>query len=273
MSWSDYHVHTCFSDGRDTPEQVAAAASARGMKALGFSDHSAAPYEADFYLRPERAPSYFSTCRALRKQYAGRMEIWCGIEQDFFSETPTDGYDYVIGSVHDLYIRGEYLTVDWEPEHLERAAALLGGDMLAVTEEYFRLVARVVEKTGCQLIGHFDLVAKLNERSGFFDERAPRYIAAWQRAADELLKTGVPFEINTGAISRGYRTEAYPSPPILRYLAERGARFVLSSDAHRLDNLCYDFKRQEELCARLGVKLLDRLAWQTAADASASPSA
>ena len=34
------------------------------------------------------------------------MEIHCGIEQDLFSQEPTDGYDYVIGSVHYLYAAG-----------------------------------------------------------------------------------------------------------------------------------------------------------------------
>ena len=80
--------------------------------------------------------------------------------------------------------------MDWKREHLDRAAALLGGDMLARVEEYYRLVSRVAERTHCQLIGHFDLIAKLNERERLFDEDDPRYVAAWRRAADALLETG-----------------------------------------------------------------------------------
>ena len=63
------------------------------------------------------------------------------------------------------------------------------------------------------------------------------------QAADALLTTGKPFEINTGAISRGYRTDAYPSREIRTYLKERGARFILSSDAHRKEHICFGFDR------------------------------
>ena len=116
----------------------------------------------------------------------------------------------------------------------------------------------MADRTRCQLIGHFDLIAKLNEREHLFDEEDPRYVAAWRKAADVLLRTGLPFEINTGAISRGYRTEAYPALPIRRYLRDHGARFVLSSDSHQKETLRYDFEREERICREEGFLLLDR---------------
>ena len=76
-----------------------------------------------------------------------------------------------------------------------------------------------------------------------FDESHPRYVAAWQKAADALLKTGKSFEINTGAISRGYRVTPYPSPDILAYLKARGAKLFLSSDSHAANTLCYQFDK------------------------------
>ena len=258
----DYHVHSVFSDGVNTLEEVAAAACERGVKILGFTDHGYAPYDTYCCMRRENVPVYRETCRKLKETYAGRMEVYCGIEQDIFSEESTDGYDYVIGSVHYLFLTGEYLTVDWKRERLERATALLGGDMLRVAEEYYRIVSQVTERTCCQLIGHFDLISKLNEREHLFDENDPRYIEAWQQAADALLKAGVPFEINTGAISRGYKTEAYPAAPIRRYLRDRGASFVLSSDSHNKETLQYDFERYERVCRKEGLTLLDRLEWR-----------
>ncbi len=258
----DYHVHTTFSDGGADPAAVAAAAYARGMTALGFSDHVYAPYDLPCCMDRERIADYRAACQAVKRAYAGRMAVYCGIEQDYFSDEPTDGYDYVIGAVHYVRVNGEYLTVDWKRDTLDRAAEGLGGDLITVAEEYYRLAAKVVERTRCQLIGHFDLISKLNEGGRLFDERDPRYVAAWQQAADALLSTGVPFEINTGAIARGYRTDAYPSAPILRYLADRGARFVLSSDSHSPETLMFDFERQERLCAAAGIVPLERLEWR-----------
>ena len=262
MIVGDYHVHSTFSDGKDSLEAMAAEAYTQGMTAIGFSDHGYAPYDSACCIRQEAIPAYREACRRLRVRYAGRMAVYCGIEQDLFSDEPTDSFDYVIGAVHYLKIRGEYLGVDWKRSTLDRAAFLMGGDMLSVAEEYFRLVSQVVERTGCQLIAHFDLISKLNQREHLFDENDPRYVAAWKQAADELLKTGVPFEINTGAVYRGYKTEAYPAPPIRRYLSEHGARFVLSSDSHQRQSLRYGFGEQERLCREEGIVLLDELDWR-----------
>ena len=71
----------------------------------------------------------------------------------------------------------------------------------------------------------------------------PRYVKAWQDAADILLKTGKPFEINTGAVSRGYRTEPYPSAEIRAYIREHGGKMILSSDAHQKENIGFGFEK------------------------------
>ena len=68
---------------------------------------------------------------------------------------------------------------------------------------------------------------------------------AWQQAADELLKTGKPFEVNTGAISRGYRTTPYPAKEIRDYIREHGGKLIMSSDAHAKENIAFRFDEWE----------------------------
>ena len=116
------------------------------------------------------------------------------------------------------------------------------GDIYCLCEEYFKTVSDVVQKTGADIIGHFDLISKLNEKYNLFDEENPRYINAWKAAADKLILTGKPFEINTGAIARGYRTVPYPSEPLRDHIREKGGRFILSSDSHQIKTLCYAFR-------------------------------
>ena len=195
---------------------------------------------------------------ALRPQlvnHAGKMDLAIKTEQDLFSDEPTDGYDYVIGAVHYLRIGGKYLTVDWKPELLLQAADLLG-DIYAAAELYYDEMARVAEIPGCSVIAHFDLFRKLNRDGSLFDRDHPRYRSAWRKAADRLLLSGLPFEINTGAISRGYQSDPYPDAEIIDYLAARGARFLLGSDSHRKDTLLCDFDRQEKLAREKGLTLL-----------------
>ena len=246
MELCDKHVHTIFSDGKNTPEEVVLEAIARGMDTIGFSDHAYTAFDESWCMKKGDIPLYRASIAELRARYAGRIKILCGIEQDFYSEEPTEGYDYVIGSVHYLRTGEEYIPVDESPEILRAAAKKhFGGDIYALIEEYYRTVARVVEKTGADIIGHFDLISKFNEDGALFDEANPRYLAAAQKAADILLKTGRPFEINTGAISRGYRTAPYPSLALRDYIRGQGGSFVLSSDSHAKETLCFKFEALE----------------------------
>ena len=256
MILSDLHVHSTWSDGKNTPEETAQEALARGVRRLGFSDHVYAPYDTDCCMKRGMREAYQREIRGLAQRYRGQMEILCGVEQDLFSEEPTEGYDYVIGAVHYLKIGDDYLTVDWKKEFLLEAARRLG-DMYAAAELYYDQMSRVGEIPGCRIIAHFDLFRKLNRDGSLFDQRHPRYRAAWQKAADRLLPLGIPFEINTGAISRGYQLDPYPDGEIIAYLARRGARFVLSSDSHQKQTLLYDFARQEKRAQENGWALTE----------------
>ena len=40
MELFDLHVHSVFSDGMDTPRDIVISAIEKGVKTLGFSDHS-----------------------------------------------------------------------------------------------------------------------------------------------------------------------------------------------------------------------------------------
>ena len=116
------------------------------------------------------------------------------------------------------------------------------GDYYAAAESYYANVGDVVAKTDADIIGHFDLITKFNEGGCLFDESHPRYRRAWKQAADKLLSCGRPFEINTGAMSRGYRTEPYPAKDIRDYIRARGGKLILSSDSHRKDTIAYRFQ-------------------------------
>lgn len=256
MILEDFHTHTNFSDGRNTPREMAEAALSLGMARLGISDHSYTSFDTEACMAKERIAEYREAVAALKEEYRGRLEIFCGIEQDFYSDFPAEGFDYVIGCVHFLKLDGGYYCIDGKVETLrEITERFYGGDPYGMVEEYFRAEARVVEKTRCDFIGHFDLIVKLNEKYRLFDTAHPRYVAAWQSAADALLETGKPFEINTGGIARGYCSVPYPAPDILSYLADRGARFILSSDSHRTDTLCFGFAEQAEAAKAAGATI------------------
>ena len=47
----DYHVHTTFSDGKNTPEEIVLAAREKGLKEIGFSDHSYTFFDERYCLK------------------------------------------------------------------------------------------------------------------------------------------------------------------------------------------------------------------------------
>lgn len=257
MILSDFHVHTCYCDGKDTPEDIVKEALSLGMTKLGFSGHSYTPFDLEPCMSPEGTEQYNAEIHRLKSKYHGQIEILCGIEQDYYSPMSTEGYDFVIGSVHYIKCGGEFRHVDNTRAMLAQTIReYFNGDAYALAEEYYRLEADVVAKTHADIIGHFDLLTKFDERDGhIFDEENERYITASCRALDTLLKTGRPFEINTGAISRGYRTTPYPSVKILKYIAQHGGSVILSSDSHNKNTLMFKFTECLELAKSLGLKV------------------
>lgn len=245
MELRDFHVHTTFSDGNNSPEEMVLAAINQGMTAIGFSDHSYTDFDQTYCLAKEKIAEYRATVSELRKKHRDRITVLCGIEQDYFSKEPTGGYDYVIGSVHYLKVHDAYIPVDATADILLSATQkYFNGDIYALAEEYYKTVGDVVQKTGATIIGHFDLITKFNENGVLFDENHPRYINAWKKAVKELLKSDAVFEINTGAVSRGYRTVSYPSSDIRNYILEHSGSFILSSDSHSTDALCFGFENE-----------------------------
>ena len=248
MSRFDLHVHTTYSDGENTPKEMVLAAIEKGMTTIGFSDHSYTPFDLECCIPCDRLDAYKAEIAALKEKYRDKIEILCGIEQDYYSETPTDDYDYVIGSAHYLCLNGQYVAVDIRPEEITAAVDRhFGGDIYALCEAYYQKVADIVDKTNADIIGHFDLISKFNENGELFDPSHPRYVAAYTAAADRLIKAGKRFEINTGAMSRGYRTTPYPSKPIYDYIKQNGGKFILSSDSHAAENLCFQFDEWKHL--------------------------
>lgn len=266
----NFHTHTTYCDGKESAESMIQAALRKGFTRLGFSGHGFndfRPEDAQVWcMSREGTKAYIAEIRQLAAQYRGQIEIFCGVEQDFCSSVPTDGYDYVIGSVHYVEKDGAYYCVDESPETLERAIrGGFGGNPYALTKQFFAQEAEVVRKTNATFIGHFDLVAKMNAGNRFFDPLDKRYHYAALEAMEALLETGKPFEINTGGIYRGFCREPYPSVRLLKELHQRKGEILLSGDSHDGASLGFRFAEMAALAKEIGfrsVKLLTKDGWE-----------
>ena len=240
---SSIHTHTPFCDGISPMRAMAEAACAQGISALGFSPHSPLPYDNDWAMKESDFPAFFEECASLQRAYAGRLEIYKGIEWDADSPDIPAGLDYVIGAVHSLVKDGERFAIDYERSLLESVVARrYGGDFLALCADYFEAVVSSALRPRVDVVAHFDLVAKYNDGS-LFDEEDPAYLRLATKALDAIFaqRKDLYFEINTGAMARAGRQVPYPAPVLLRALHERGARFIITCDCHDAAKMGYGY--------------------------------
>lgn len=244
----NYHTHTIFCDGKNTPEEMVEKAIELGLSSIGFSGHSYTDFSDEWCMSPDGTKQYKNEINRLKEKYKNKIEILLGVEQEYFSKEPTDDYEYVIGAVHYVLKNVKYLSVDDSRQtQIDIVNNFYGGDFYAFVEDYYALVGDVYNKTKCDIIGHFDLITKFNAYGSLFDTNNPRYIAAWKSAADKLIATPAVFEVNTGGIARGYTKTPYPEKSIIDYLKKNGVRLIYSSDCHDKNYLLFEYDKVMEL--------------------------
>lgn len=260
IPYCNMHTHTVYCDGKSTVEEMVNAAINAGLKTIGFSGHFILDIEPpqDWCMDEARVADYRADIIKTRERYKDKINILLGCEKDYFSPIPKEEYDYSIGSVHYVLKDGIYVAMDYEPKLLsEYIKTLYGADATAMAKDYYSLVADVYRKTGAEIIGHFDLLTKFSEKYNIIDTDCKAYRTAALEAADALLEhKELLFEINTGAMSRGWRTSPYPSEFILKHLIEKNGRLIITGDSHSAKDIVYGYEDAVEYARSCGAKEL-----------------
>lgn len=209
------------------------------------------PTPKQFYIS-EMEP-YKQEIRRLKEAYAGRIDVFCGLEFEFHSRVPLDGFDYMIGSVHYLDFDGKILGFDRKlDEVLAYLQTHFGGDGMAFAKKYYETLAHLPERGKFDILGHFDVLTKNNELGHFIDTTDPQYIRMGLEAI-HALKGKIPlFEVNTGAIPREYRTSPYPQMEFIKEFCNCGFGAVLSTDCHHKDYLDTYFEEARQMLREAG---------------------
>lgn len=242
MFRSTLHNHCTLCDGKSTPAEMVEAALSAGFTDMGFSCHGYAPFDIEYSIRSEQG--YVDEIRRLKLEYEGRINIYCGVEDDYYCTCSDELYDYRIGALH--YIRdeacGKYHIIDGSTEDLAACRnEMFAGDGLAMAEEYYRLLGEHISRSKPDIAAHLDVITKCNGNGVFFDTSSARYRLAVENCLEKCIRSGALFEINTGAIPRGYKDTPYPEPFIMDMLREMGARLVFSADCHDASMINFGF--------------------------------
>ncbi len=206
------HVHTVWSDGSNTIEEMALAAKAMGMQYLGITDHSvSAPYAGG--LTVEGVKRQWEEIERLNSRNMG-IFIFKGIECDIradgaldYDDSLLDGFDFVIASVHSRFKmeRGEMT------DRIIRAIShprisMLGhptGRLLLARDPYAADVERIIEACA-----DYGAALELNADPHRFD-----LDWRWHRFASSR---GIKISINPDAHSMGGLSSIYYGVNIAR---------------------------------------------------------
>ncbi len=190
------HVHSSFSDGRITLEELARTCAESGYEYLGITDHSqSARYAGGLY--PERLEAQAAEIRRLNAELAP-FRIFFGIESDIrtdgsldYDDSVLSMFDFIVGSIH------MKLTMD-KKEATERLVK-------AISNPYITVLGHVSGRV-------------LLQREGYpYDEDA---------VLASLSEHGVALEHNCNP----YRLD--PDWETLRKAARLGILVSLDPDAH-----------------------------------------
>lgn len=248
---ANLHTHTCLCDGKDTPEEMVQQAITMGFDSLGFSGHVPTPFRMDYCIQD--IDVYIAEINRLKEKYKKDIQIYLGVEEDAFALIDRSKFEYIIGSYHFIKKDGIYYTIDITPEEFEQCVTVCG-DPLSFAETYYKGLCDYVLTRKPDVIGHFDLVTKYDEKytNYFLSDKA--YFDIAKKYVNEAVKSDCIFEINTGAIAKGYRTMPYPHEALLYELKKADAKITINSDCHNKFKLdCY-FDESKKMLKDIGFK-------------------
>ncbi len=117
LEWTNlrgtFHCHTHASDGRNSLEEMAAAARELGLEYLGIADHSKASFQANG-LDESRLLAQVAAIRDLNRSFGEEFRLFAGVECDILKDGRLDladeilaQLDYVVASVHASFTLSE----------------------------------------------------------------------------------------------------------------------------------------------------------------------
>ena len=198
----------------------------------------------------------------LKKKYEGKIEIYTGMEVDYFGNgwNVVNEYfkslplDYRIASVHFIPNQeGEYHDIDGSAS---KFIALVDkhykGDIRYVVETYFENMANMIDLGGFDFVGHPDKISMNASayspgitESKWYKEIVSDYFRF-------IAKKGVMLEVNTKAYSS--YTYLFPNSQHFKTLKELNIPLVVNSDAHIPSLMKSGFKEAYALLKEAGYK-------------------
>lgn len=224
---ANYHTHTwrC-NHAQEGEENYVRHAIARGLKTLGFSDHTPYPFPGSYYsgfrMRPELLGDYCQCLVDLREKYEDQIRIEIGLEAEYYPDLFPRLLELLRDTPVSYLILGQHFTNN-ETDGVYTAVPT--GDV-SVLRRYCAQTMDAMQ-TGCfTYFAHPDLLRFTGSDAVYRQEMG--------RLFREAKNCGIPLEVNFLGLSTGRH---YPSRRFLEIAAEAGCDIVFGCDAHEPESL------------------------------------
>jgi len=243
----DGHVHTeLCGHAAGRMEDYVRAALARGLRGVVFLEHCeiGVEYSERTWLTEEQFDDYWRLGRELQERYAGKINIFLGVELGYNPDAADDiiafadsrPWDRVGLSHHYLPTPAGHLNMLSRKQANLDAFSRYGVEK--AVSRYFDNLVQAVESVPADVLCHLDAPLRHHPDLRF----TKGHDASIRRLLDAMAARGMALEINTSGYDHP-RSEPYPSRWIIEAAAERGLAFLPGSDAHHPDQVGRHFDR------------------------------
>lgn len=245
----NYHTHTprCRHAVGTEDEYVRCALEA-GIQTLGFSDHTPYPFPNGYYstfrMFPEELKDYVAAVEAVRKQYAGQIQIPLGVEAEYYPKFFSEMLKMVKDQGIEYMLLGQHMLYD-EMEGIGTGTPVADPALL---KQYCNQTIEAMYTGLFTYFAHPDIMHFVG------DEKV--YRQQMRRICKVAKECNLPLEINLLGL---HLQRQYPNPGFWEIAAEEGCKVVLGVDAHKPEFLLDPQPEQQarEMVKIYGLEVLD----------------
>ncbi|ASB50554.1 histidinol-phosphatase [Alkalitalea saponilacus] len=261
MSWSNYHGHSFYCDGRKAPEEYIPAALEQGMKIIGFSCHAPVPFETGWTMPKDKLPQYLLDIEQLQSKNFNGLLVLKSLEVDYIPDIAgplhpdilSAKLDYVVGSIHyvDQFPSGQHWSIDNSNEEFEQGIAeVFNGNVKSAVTRYFHLQMEMLRYQPPSIIGHMDKIRMHNVVKQHFNEDDDWYVELVRETMLMAKDKNVIVEINTKYFAKNGLL--FPDHKHFKWMFENDIPVTINSDAHDPEKLTSGFSQVAKLLMEAG---------------------
>ncbi len=257
--YSDLHIHTEFSfDSKEKLDNVCKSALDMGLSSIAVTNH----YDHDGidegiyceYLFEKDLEDIFKA----KEKYKGKLEIYAGLEigqphvisEKKLSKIESLGYEFIIGSLHNLKNCFDFYFLDYKKTDLEYDRGI-----------YKKYIKELLEISEC---GFIDTIGHITYPERYMFEAGKNFVYSEYEEGFSLLfekmaKNHIALEINTSGLRQGL-DHTLPKTDILSLYKKCGGEYITTgSDAHLACHVGAGIKETYEIAKMHGITHINEI--------------